>query len=147
MVPLDKKLQWVNVKQKHPDRYRHIQTLWSISRNYSGIFQTLSNPGIIRVVVYPEPWHIQNQKHIQNPVIFKNPVYSELWHSQNPMLIQTFTTSSIYDEAFCENSGKYFCNKSLSVSIRMSELIFRTCNFTKSNSNSKYVVYGLFKIF
>ena len=39
-------------------------------------------------VVYPEPYHIQNQKHIQNPGIFRTPLYSERWHIQNLRHIQ-----------------------------------------------------------
>ena len=83
MVPLDKKLQWVNVKQKHPDRYRHIQTLWSISRNYSGIFQTLSNPGIIRAVVYPNP-DISKTRNI-----FRTLLSSKTRYIQNSGIIKT----------------------------------------------------------
>ena len=56
-----------------------------ISRNYSSIFrQTLCNTGIFRTVVYPEPWGIQSEKHMQNPGIFtilpysKSEAYSEL---------------------------------------------------------------------
>ena len=44
---------------------------------YSGIFRILCNSGIFRTVVYPEPWHIQNQKHIQNHGMFRTPVYSK----------------------------------------------------------------------
>ena len=113
MVTLDKRLQWVNVKQKP---FRQIQTHSSISRNYSGIFRTMCNPGIFRIVVYPEPdifrtrsisripvypepWYIQNpsifktlayrnQKHIHNPGTFRSLVYSEHWYIQNPRHIQ-----------------------------------------------------------
>ena len=82
MIPLDKELQWVNVKQKP---FRQIQA-------HSGTIkriQTLCKPGILRAVVYPEPCHIQNQKRI---------------HIKNAKLIQTSTMSNIYDEMFCENS-------------------------------------------
>ena len=44
---------------------------------YSGIFRIMCNPGVFRTVVYPEPWYIQNQKHIQNPGMFTYLVYSE----------------------------------------------------------------------
>ena len=43
---------------------------------HSGITKRIQNP-IFRATVYPEPWHIQNQKHIQNPGILKTLVYSE----------------------------------------------------------------------
>ena len=62
---------------------------------YPGIIQTYSKPlcnlGIIRAAVYPEPWHIQNQKHIQNPGMLRTPVYPELWHIQNPRVIHIST--------------------------------------------------------
>ena len=54
-----------------------------IIQAYSGIFKTMCNPGILRTVVYPEPWHIQNQKHIQNLDIFANLVYLEPQYIQN----------------------------------------------------------------
>ena len=63
-------------KKSHSDRFRHIQVLSSISRNYSGVFKTLCNFGIIRAVVYLELWQIQNQKHIQNPRILRTLAYS-----------------------------------------------------------------------
>ena len=60
--------------------------------------------GILRAVVYPELWHIQNQKHILKPGTFRARAYWQLGHIQNPRLIQTSTMSNIYDEASCENS-------------------------------------------
>ena len=66
--------------------------------------QAYSKPCVNWAVVYPEPWHIQNQKHIQNHCIFRNPVNLKLWHIQNARLIQTSAMSNIYDQAFCENS-------------------------------------------
>ena len=47
--------------------FRHNQAYPGIIQVYSGILSILCNPDM----VYPEPWHIQNQKHIQNPGIFK----------------------------------------------------------------------------
>ena len=35
---------------------------------------------VFRSLVYPESWHIQNQKHIQNPGIFTILVYPEPWY-------------------------------------------------------------------
>ena len=89
----------IKKKKSHSDRFRHIQVLSSISRNYSGVFKTLCNFGIIRAVVYLELWQIQNQKHIQNPRILRTLAYS----FQIQRLIQTSTMSIIYDEAFCKN--------------------------------------------
>ena len=62
----------------------------------------------IWTVVYPEPWHIQNQKHIQNPGIFATLVYSEPLYIQNAGIFKIQgifkTLSNIYNEAFPENS-------------------------------------------
>ena len=89
MVPLDKGLQWANVKQK-PFRQVHP----GIIQAYSGIFRTLCNPDIFRTVVlsrtltyskveaYLELWHIDNRG------IFITPIYSERWHIQNMRHIQ-----------------------------------------------------------
>ena len=85
MLPLDKGLQWVNVKQKpiqmNLGTFRHSQTYPRIIQAYSGIFRTLCyldifyNCGISRTLTYSEPkayserWHIQKLRHIQNPVV------------------------------------------------------------------------------
>ena len=45
MVPLDKELQWVNVKKTDLDTFRHNQA-------YPGIIQAYSK---LRAMVYPEP--------------------------------------------------------------------------------------------
>ena len=51
MVPLDKVLPCVNVKQKI---WLH-KAFPAIIQAYSSIFRTLSDPGIFRTVAYPEP--------------------------------------------------------------------------------------------
>ena len=88
--------------------FRHNQAYPGIIQAYSGIFKTLCNPGIFRTVVYPEPWHIQNQKHMQNPGIFTTLVYSEPRYIQNAGIfkIQDIfrNLSNLYDEALSENS-------------------------------------------
>ena len=88
--------------------FRHNQVYPGIIQTYSGIFKTLCNPGIFRTVVYPEPWHIQNQKHMQNPGIFTTLVYSEPRYIQNAGIfkIQDIfrNLSNLYDEALSENS-------------------------------------------
>ena len=73
--------------------FRHNQAYPGIIQACSGTFKALCDPGIIRTVIYPELWHIQNQRHIQNSGIFK---------------IQSIfkTLSNIYDEVFCENSER-----------------------------------------
>ena len=97
MVPLDKGLQWGNVKQMpdlgiftHIPAYsgiiRHLQAQSGLFNNYSGMLRTLCNSGIFGNLVYSEPWHSQNQKifqdqkHIQNPGLFSTLVYSEPWY-------------------------------------------------------------------
>ena len=63
--------------------FMHNQAYPRIIQVYSGIFRTLCDPGILKTVVYSEPWHIQNQKHIQNPGMFTTLVYSEPMYIQN----------------------------------------------------------------
>ena len=58
MVPLDKRLQWVNVKQAiqtNLGTFRHNQTYPGIIPAYSGIFRALCYPDIFKTVLYPEP--------------------------------------------------------------------------------------------
>ena len=101
--------------------FRHNQAYPGIIQAYSGIFKTLCNPGVFRTVVFPEPWHIQNQKHILNSGIFTTLVYSELPYIQNADIFKIAgifrTLSNIYDEVFCENGYNYFRSISLSRSL------------------------------
>ena len=58
MVPLDKRLQWVNVKQAiqtNLGTLTHNQTYPGIIQTYSGIFITLYYPDIFKTLGYPEP--------------------------------------------------------------------------------------------
>ena len=73
--------------------FRHNQTYPRIVQTYSGLFKTLYNPDMFRTAVYPELWHIQNQKHIQNTDILK-------------IRGIVITMSNIYDEAIWENSKR-----------------------------------------
>ena len=103
MVPVDMELHWVNVKQKHSDRFRHIQAYPGIIQAYLGIFKALCNPSIFRIEVYPEPWHVQNQKHIQNPgICIHNPSIFRTPYIQNDGIFKIRgifrTLSNIYDE-------------------------------------------------
>ena len=64
MVPLDKELQWVNVKkaaQTDLDTFRHNQA-------YPGIIQAHSK---LRAMVYPKPETYSEPLHIQNSGIIK----------------------------------------------------------------------------
>ena len=110
MVPLDKGLQWVNVKQK-PFRHiqansgiiRHIQEFFRHIQAYSEACVTLAqNHDISRALTYSLREGYSESWHIHNPGIFRTPVYSERWHIQNPRHIHNL--SSIYDKALCENS-------------------------------------------
>ena len=88
--------------------FRHNQVYPGIIQTYSGIFKTLCNPGIFRTVVYPESWHIQNQKYIQNPSIFTTLAYSEPTYIQKAGIFKIQgifrALSNISNEVFCENS-------------------------------------------
>ena len=83
--------------------FRHNQTCPGIIQAYSGIFRTLYFPNMFKTVVCPEPWHIQNQKHIQNPDIFTKLVHSEPRYIQDAGIFKIWgisrTLSYIYDEA------------------------------------------------
>ena len=83
--------------------FRHNQTYPGIIQAYSGIFRTLFYTDIFKTVVCPEPWHIQNKKHIQNSSMFTTLVYSESRYIQNAAIFKIlgiFTTLSyVYDEA------------------------------------------------
>ena len=96
MVPLDKGLQRVNVKQK---RFRQIyalrlnQTYPRIIQAYSGIFKTLSYPEIFKTGISRTPTYYKQEaysepRHIHNPAIFRTRLYSERWHIQNLRHIQ-----------------------------------------------------------
>ena len=69
---------------------------------YTGIIQAYSKPCL--TLAYLGPWYIQNPDIFKIRNIFRTLVYSQLWHIQNLRLIPTSTMSSIYDEAFRENS-------------------------------------------
>ena len=59
MVPLDKGLIWLKVKQKPLKQtlgtLGHSQTYSGVIQAYSGIFRALSCPDIFKTVVYAEP--------------------------------------------------------------------------------------------
>ena len=80
MFPLDKGLQWVNVKQQpfrqisgHLDIIRHIEES-DIFRCYPDIFY---NCGISRTLTYSEPEAYSEPWYIQNPAIFRTLAYSK----------------------------------------------------------------------
>ena len=92
---IEKKSNFVTSrKQLHvpSDLFRHIEAYSGISQANSEPCVTVAyselsyiqNPGIFktrhifRTLVYPKPWHIQNQKHIQNLKLFRTLGYSKL---------------------------------------------------------------------
>ena len=75
--------------QAEKGTFRHNQAYPGIIQAYSDIFKTQCNPGIFKTVVYPEPWHIHNQKHIQNPRIFRTLAYSEFEAYSEPCQTST----------------------------------------------------------
>ena len=89
--------------QTNLGRFRHNKTYPGIIQAYPGISRTLYCSDIFKTVVYPEPWHIQNQKHIQNFGIFAALVYSEPRYIQNAGVFKIWgifgTLSHIYIEA------------------------------------------------
>ena len=128
MVPIEKGLQWGNVKQI-PDLgiFTHIPAYSGIIRHrnqaYLRIIQTCSEPCV--TLAYLETWYIQNPGivktrsifrtrskfrtlHIQNPGIFRTLVYSESWHIQNPGIFQhpgIFTTLAYSEPWYIQNPG------------------------------------------
>ena len=88
--------------------FRQIQAYPLIIQAYSGVFQTLCNSGVFRTVVYMEPWHIQNQKHVKNPGIFATLLRPEPPYIQNAGIFKIQgifrTLPNIYDETFFKNS-------------------------------------------
>ena len=89
--------------QTNLDTFKHNQTYPEIIQAYSSTFRTLCYPDIFKTVVCPEPWHIQNQKHIQNPAIFTTVVHSEPRYIQNAGIFNIWgifrTHLYMYDEA------------------------------------------------
>ena len=68
MFPLDKGLQWVNVKQqpyRNVGTFRHSQTYQGIIQAYSGILKTLCYPDIFC------DWYIQNPNTFRTRSIFR----------------------------------------------------------------------------
>ena len=58
--------------------FSHNRAYSGIIQAYLDIFRTLSNPGLLWTVGYPELWNIQDQTHIQISDIFTTLEYSEL---------------------------------------------------------------------
>ena len=98
MVPLDKGLQWVNVKQKlfrqtqvYSGIIRHDQELFMYIQAYSELCVTLS---------CLEPWYIQNPDIFRTRSIFRTLAYSQPLYIQNPGILRTLVYSK--SEAYLE---------------------------------------------
>ena len=100
-----------------------------IIQAYSAIFRTLCYPNIFKTVVYSEPWHIQNQKHIQNPCIFTALVYSEPRYIQNASIFKIWgiyrTLSYIYTMSKVEIPSKV--SLELTTRINLGRWLARPC--------------------
>ena len=124
MVPSDKELQWVNVKQTefiriwvHSGKIRHTQELFRSIQSYSKPCVTL---------VYSEPWYINNPEIFGTRSIFRTLGYSELWYIQNSRIFRKLAseacsepcqTSTMKRFAKIVNGYKYFCSMSLPSSL------------------------------
>ena len=74
MVPLDKRLQWVDVKQTIQTdlgTFRHNQTDPGIIQGYSGIFRTLY------YLAYLKLWYIWNPVKLRTKGTFRTLAYSK----------------------------------------------------------------------
>ena len=89
--------------QTNLDTFGYNQTYTGIVQAYSGIFRTPCYLDIFKTVVCPEPWHIQNHKHIQIRGIFTTLVHLEPRYIQKAGICKIWgifrTLSYIYDEA------------------------------------------------
>ena len=90
MIPLEKVLQWGNVKQP----FRPVRVYSGIMRHVQELFRNIhaySEPCVTLACL--EPWYILNPDTFRTRSIFRIWVCSELLHSFG-------TLSNIYDETF-----------------------------------------------
>ena len=94
----------------YSDRFRYIQ------QTYSGIFRTLCNPDIFRILgnseseAYSEPEAFSEPWYIQNPGLFRTLVCSEPWYIQNQRYIQDpdiFRTQTYFASYYIQNPGAF----------------------------------------
>ena len=105
MIPLDKELQWVNVKQKP---FRQIQAHSGIIRHIQELFrhiQAYSQPCV--TLAYFGPWYIQNSKIFRTRSIFRT-----LAHSKSKAYSEPCKTCTMKRFAKIVN-GCYFCRINL----------------------------------
>ena len=88
--------------------FRHNQTYRGIIQAHSGIFRTSRYPDTFKTVVCQEPWHIQNQKHIQNPGVFATLLHSEPRYIQNAGIFKIWGTLRLRWSANYFHGYNYF---------------------------------------
>ena len=79
------------------DTFRHIHLLFRRIQSFCGIFRTLCNFCIFRILLYSESWHMQNPRYVENSVKAYSGMfttlcipYSEFWHIQDLVHLATF---------------------------------------------------------
>ena len=82
-----------------------------------GIFRTLSNYGIFRILVFLERQHIQNQSYIQNPCVLGTLLYSESEVYSEPCHASAMEWQKQSTAIFIIANYNYFRNISLSHSL------------------------------
>ena len=90
MVPLEKGLQWVNVKQKP---FREIQAHSGIIGHIQKLFrdiQAYSEPCVTLACL--ETWYNQNTNIFRTRSIFRTLAYSQPWYIQNSDIFRTIAT-------------------------------------------------------
>ena len=99
MVPLNKKFQWVNVKQK-PFRQvqAHSAIIWHIQELFSHIQAYLEH---CVTLTYLKLWYIQNPDTFTTESIFRTPAYLQPWYIQHPAIFRTLAYSRF--EAYTES--------------------------------------------
>ena len=93
MVPLDKGLQWVNLKQK---QLRQILGTFRHNQTYPEIIQAYLEPCL--TLTYSKLWYIQNPNILRTRSLFRTPVYSEPCYIQNT---GAYSNSEAYSEPWC----------------------------------------------
>ena len=131
MVPLDKRLQGVNVKQKP---FRQIQAysikIWHIQELFRQI-QIYSEPCVTLACL--QPWYIQYSGTFRTRSIFRTLAYSQPWYIHNPGIFRTlvYSKSEAHSEP-CQTPTISVFRKQL-----MATIIFTNYNYFCSISQPR----------
>ena len=128
MVPLDKGLQWVNVKQKP---FRQIQAHSGIIRHIQELFRHIQahlEPCVTLTCL--KLWYIQNPDIFRTRSIFRTLAYSEPWYIQNHRIFRTLAYSK--SEAYPEPCQTYTMN--LLRKLLTAIIIFTNYNYFRSTT-------------